>query len=72
MNSSYLVIISHKYSSLSYLYFVPAESNVKAMHDAWESFQEQEAVEEEEWLLSSAEISLDEKGPQQLARLNRA
>jgi hypothetical protein len=67
----FLVFINHKHSSLKYLLFVAnRDTNVKAMLDAWARFQEEFGADQDDWLLSSSEVSLNEEGSQHVARLD--
>jgi hypothetical protein len=71
MKTHFLVIISHKHASLRYLFFVAnCETNVKAQLDAWSRFQDEFQANDDDWLLSSSEVSLDEERPQHVARLD--
>jgi hypothetical protein len=70
MKEHFIVFISRKNSHLKYVFFVAnCESNVKAMVDAWSRFEKEYRENEEDWLLSSAQVSLDE-GPQNVARID--
>lgn len=70
MMTYFCVLISHKRTSLKYLYFVCAETALQAQLDAWSKFKaEYEVVSEDEWLLLGYEAKLDE-GTQQLARID--
>jgi len=69
MKEHYLTIISHKHSDTKHLYVVQAENSVKASLAAWRKFQETYGTEEQNWLLFSVVIPLNEDEPKNIARL---
>jgi hypothetical protein len=56
-DSTFLVFIKHRSSRLRYLFIASAETDTKACLLAWEAFESTFRVNQDDWLLSSCEVS---------------